>query len=225
MSLPKSITADTGMDVLTHALESYVSVMASDYTDGLSEKAVELVFKYLKEAYEHGDNKIAREKMHNASTIAGMSFTNAFLGVCHSMAHKIGAEFHLPHGRINAILLPYVVKYNASKPTKFVSWPKYEYFIADKKYAKMAKIVGLKADTTEEGVNSLIRAIQQLNEELNIPKSFKDAGVDEKEFLAKVDLLADRAFEDQCTTANPRVPLVKEIKQILLDSYYGKEIE
>ena len=225
MSLPKSITADTGMDVLTHALESYVSVMASDYTDGLSEKAVELVFKYLKEAYEHGDNKIAREKMHNASTIAGMSFTNAFLGVCHSMAHKIGAEFHLPHGRINAILLPYVVKYNASKPTKFVSWPKYEYFIADKKYAKMAKIVGLKADTTEEGINSLIRAIQQLNEELNIPKSFKDAGVDEKEFLAKVDLLADRAFEDQCTTANPRVPLVKEIKQILLDSYYGKEIE
>ena len=225
MSLPKSITADTGMDVLTHALESYVSVMASDYTDGLSEKAVELVFKYLKEAYEHGDNRIAREKMHNASTIAGMSFTNAFLGVCHSMAHKIGAEFHLPHGRINAILLPYVVKYNASKPTKFVSWPKYEYFIADKKYAKMAKIVGLKADTTEEGINSLIRAIQQLNEELNIPKSFKDAGVDEKEFLAKVDLLADRAFEDQCTTANPRVPLVKEIKQILLDSYYGKEIE
>ena len=225
MSLPKSITADTGMDVLTHALESYVSVMASDYTDGLSEKAVELVFKYLKEAYEHGDNRIAREKMHNASTIAGMSFTNAFLGVCHSMAHKIGAEFHLPHGRINAILLPYVVKYNASKPTKFVSWPKYEYFIADKKYAKMAKIVGLKADTTEEGVNSLIKAIQQLNEELNIPKSFKDAGVDEKEFLAKVDLLADRAFEDQCTTANPRVPLVKEIKQILLDSYYGKEIE
>ena len=222
MSLPKSVTADTGMDVLTHALEAYVSVMASDYTDGLAEKAVELVFKYLKEAYEHGDNKIAREKMHNASTIAGMAFTNAFLGVCHSMAHKIGAEFHLPHGRINAILLPYVVRYNSSKPTKFVSWPKYEYFIADRKYSEMAKKMGFKADTVEEGVNSLIEEIKKLNEELNIPKSFKEAGISEDEFLAKVDILADRAFEDQCTTANPRVPLVSEIKQILLDSYYGR---
>jgi acetaldehyde dehydrogenase/alcohol dehydrogenase len=221
MTLPPKLVADTGMDVLTHALEAYVSVMASDYTDGLSEKAVELVFKYLKEAYENGDSKIAREKMHNASTIAGMSFTNAFLGVCHSMAHKIGAEFHLPHGRINAILLPYVIRYNATKPTKLVSWPKYEFFIADQKYANMAKRIGLKADTVEEGINSLIEAVQKLNSELNIPKSFKDAGIDETEFLAKVDLLADRAFEDQCTTVNPRVPLVSEIKQILLDSYYG----
>ena len=224
MSLPKSVTADTGMDVLTHALEAYVSVMASDYTDGLSEKAAELVDKYLIQAYEHGDDKIAREKMHNASTIAGMSFTNAFLGVCHSMAHKICAEFHLPHGRINAILLPYVIRYNSTKPTKFVSWPKYEFFIADEKYATIAKKLGLKADTVEEGVNSLITEVQKLNEKLNIPKSFKDAGLDEKEFLAKVDLLADRAFEDQCTTANPRVPLVSEIKQMLLDSYYGKEV-
>ena len=224
MSLPKSVTADTGMDVLTHALEAYVSVMASDYTNALSEKASGLVFEYLKRAYDNGDDKEAREKMHNASTIAGMSFTNAFLGVCHSMAHKIGAEFHLPHGRINAILLPYVVRYNASRPTKFVSWPKYEYFIADQKYANIAKRVGLKADTVEEGVNSLIKAIQELNEKVNIPKSFKDAGIDENEFLAKVDLLADRAFEDQCTTVNPRVPLVKEIKKMLLDSYYGKEV-
>ena len=224
MSLPKSVTADTGMDVLTHALEAYVSVMASDYTNALSEKAAGLVFEYLKRAYDNGDDKEAREKMHNASTIAGMSFTNAFLGVCHSMAHKIGAEFHLPHGRINAILLPYVVRYNASQPTKFVSWPKYEYFIADQKYANIAKRVGLKADTVEEGVNSLIKAIQELNQKVNIPKSFKDAGIDETEFLAKVDMLADRAFEDQCTTVNPRVPLVKEIKQILLDSYYGKEV-
>ena len=222
MSLPKTVTADTGMDVLTHALEAYVSVMASDYTDGLAEKAAELVFKNIKEAYEHGDNKIAREKMHNASTIAGMAFTNAFLGVCHSMAHKIGAEFHLPHGRINAILLPYVVRYNASKPTKFVSWPKYEYYIADQKYADIAKRIGLKADTVEEGVNSLIQGIKDLNNALNIPKSFKEVGVNENEFLAKVDLLADRAFEDQCTTVNPRVPLVSEIKQILLDSYYGR---
>ena len=224
MSLPKSITADTGMDVLTHAIEAYVSNMASDYTDGLSEKAVELVVKYLVEAYEHGDNKLAREKMHNASTIAGMAFTNAFLGINHSLAHKIGAEFHLPHGRINAILLPYVIRYNSSKPTKFVSFPKYEYFIADQKYYELAKKAGLKADTVEEGIASLIAKIQELNEKLNIPKSFRDAGVDEKEFMAKLDLLADRAFEDQCTTANPRVPLVEEMKQILIDSYYGNEV-
>ena len=225
MSLPKSVTADTGMDVLTHAIEAYVSNMASDYTDGLSEKAVEIVFKYLIEAYEHGDNKVAREKMHNASTIAGMSFTNAFLGINHSLAHKIGAEFHLPHGRINAILLPYVIKYNSSRPTKFVSFPKYEYFIADEKYAALAKKVGLKADTIEEGINSLISKIQELNEKLDIPRSFKNAGIDEKEFMAKLDLLADRAFEDQCTTANPRVPLVEEMKQILIDTYYGNEIK
>ena len=225
MSLPKSVTADTGMDVLTHALEAYVSNMASDYTDGLAEKAVELVFQYLEQAYDDGTNKLAREKMHNASTIAGMAFTNAFLGVNHSMAHKIGAEFHLPHGRINAILLPYVVRYNSTKPTKFVSFPKYEYFIADQKYYEMAKKVGLKAKTVEEGISSLIEKIKEMNEHMNIPKSFKDAGIDEQEFLSKVDMLADRAFEDQCTTANPRVPLVSEIKQILLDSYYGKEVK
>jgi len=222
MTLPASITADTGMDVLTHAIEAYVSNMASDYTDGLAEKAIELVFENLTQAYEHGDDKHAREKMHNASTIAGMAFTNAFLGLNHSIAHKIGGEFHLPHGRINAILLPYVIKYNANKPTKFVSFPKYEYYIAEQKYASIAKRLGLKADTTEEAINSLIQAVRKLNESLNIPKSFQEAGLDEKEFLAKVDLLADRAFEDQCTTANPRVPLVEEIKEILLDSYYGK---
>ena len=222
MSLPKSVTADTGMDVLTHALEAYVSNMASDYTDGLAEKAVELVLENLELAYKDGSNKLAREKMHNASTIAGMAFTNAFLGVCHSMAHKIGAEFHLPHGRINAILLPYVIKYNSSKPSKFVSFPKYEYFIADKKYYAIAKKVGLQANSVEEGINSLIEKVKTMNENMGIPKSFKDAGIDENEFLSKVDILADRAFEDQCTTANPRVPLVSEIKEMLLDSYYGK---
>ena len=225
MSLPKSVTADTGMDVLTHALEAYVSNMASDYTDGLAEKAVELVFKYLEQAYDDGTNKLAREKMHNASTIAGMAFTNAFLGVNHSMAHKIGAEFHLPHGRINAILLPYVVRYNSTKPTKFVSFPKYEYFIADQKYYEMAKKVGLNANNVEEGIFSLIEKIKEMNKHMNIPKSFKDAGIDEQDFLSKVDMLADRAFEDQCTTANPRVPLVSEIKQILLDSFYGNEVK
>ena len=225
MSLPKSVTADTGMDVLTHAIESYVSNMASDYTDGLAQKAVELVFNYLETAYNDGTNKLAREKMHNASTIAGMAFTNAFLGINHSLAHKIGAEFHLPHGRINAILLPYVIRYNSSKPTKFVSFPKYEYFIADKKYCELARKNGLNADTVEDGVNSLIEKIKSLNEKLNIPKSLKEAGIDEQEFLAKVDMLADRSFEDQCTTANPRLPLVTELKEILLDCYYGKEIK
>ena len=224
MSLPKSITADTGMDVLTHALEAYVSNMASDYTDGLAEKAIELVFKNLREAYNNGTNQYAREKMHNASTIAGMAFTNAFLGVCHSMAHKIGAEFHLPHGRINAILLPYVIRYNGVRnPSKFVSFPKYEYYIADKKYADISRRMGFKADTDEEGVNSLINEVRKLADDLNIPKSFEEAGVDEAEWMAKVDELADRAFSDQCTTANPRLPLVEELKQILIDSYYGKE--
>ena len=222
MTLPKSITADTGMDVLTHAIEAYVSNMASDYTDGLAEKAVELVFKNLRTAWEQGNNAYAREKMHNASTIAGMAFTNAFLGINHSLAHKIGAEFHLPHGRINAILLPYVIAYNASKPTKFVSFPKYEYFIADQKYAALAKKLDLPAGTVEEGVQSLIHEIKKLNTDLNIPKSFQEAGINEEDFMAKVDMLADRAFEDQCTTANPRLPLVTELKQILIDSYYGK---
>ena len=222
MSLPKSVTADTGMDVLTHALEAYVSNMASDYTDGLSEKAAELVFKNLRDAYNDGTNKYAREKMHNSSTIAGMAFTNAFLGVCHSMAHKIGAEFHLPHGRINAILLPYVIRYNGvSVPTKFVSFPKYEYYIAKHKYAEISRRMNFPAYTDDEGLESLIKEVNKLREDVGIPKSFKEAGIDEKEFMAKVDILADRAFEDQCTSANPRVPLVTEIKQMLIDSYYG----
>lgn len=223
MTLPKSITADTGMDVLTHALEAYVSNMASDYTDGLAEKAVELVLGNLKEAYTNGSNAHAREKMHNASCIAGMAFSNAFLGLNHSIAHKLGGEFHIPHGRANAIILPIVIRYNATKPTKFVSFPKYEYFIADEKYATMARKVGLKAKTTEEGVNSLIEEVKKLNDFLGIPKTLKDAGVDEEEFLAKVDKLADMAFEDQCTTANPRLPLVSEIKEILMEAYYGEK--
>lgn len=224
MTLPKKITADTGMDVLTHAIEAYVSNMASDYTDGLAEKAIELVFKNLREAYNNGSNKFAREKMHNASTIAGMAFTNAFLGINHSIAHKLGAEFHMAHGRLNAILLPYVIRYNASKPTKFVSFPKYEYFIADQKYADISRRMGFPAYTNEEGVNSLISEIKKLNADLGIEKSFKDAGINEEEFLSKVDMLADRAFEDQCTSANPRVPLVTELKEILMDAYYGKEV-
>ena len=221
MTLPKVLTADTGMDVLTHAIEAYVSNMASDFTDGLAEKAGELIRQYLITAYEHGDDKLAREKVHNASTIAGMAFTNAFLGINHSLAHKLGAEFHISHGRCNAILLPYVIRYNSMEPTKFVSFPKYEHFIADEKYANFAKKIGLEFNTTQEGIDALIDMINDLLEKLEIPKSFKEYGIDEAIYMSKVDDLANKAFEDQCTTANPRLPLVSELKKILIDAYYG----
>ena len=225
MTMPKSITADTGMDVLTHALEAFVSVMASDYTDGLALKAIELVFEYLPRAYKNGGNDPeAREKMHNASCIAGMAFTNAFLGLNHSMAHKLGGEYHIPHGRANAILLPYVITYNAGKPTKFVSFPKYTKFIADEKYAKVARYLGLPAKTTEEGVKSLVKAIRDLMKELNVPLSIQECGVDEKAFFDYLPTLCDRAFEDQCTTANPRYPLTKEIAEIYTQAFYGKDL-
>ena len=224
MSVPKGITADTGLDVLTHAIEAYVSVLASDYTDGLAIKAIELVFEYLPRAYKNGDDIEAREKMHNASAIAGMAFTNAFLGISHSMAHKLGGEYNIPHGRANAVILPYVIKYNSEKPTKFTIFPKYERFIADEKYAKTAKYLGLPAKTTEEGVNSLIKAVQKLMEELNIPKSIQLCGVDEKEFFEKLPALSDRAFSDQCTTANPRYPLVTEMMEIYRKAYYGESL-
>lgn len=219
MTVPPSVTADTGMDVLTHAIEAYVSIMASDFTDGLAIKAIQLVFEYLPIAYKDGSNRLAREKMHNASCIAGMAFTNAFLGLNHSMAHKLGGEFHIPHGRANAILLPNVIEYNAQKPTKFVSFPKYETFIADKKYAEIAKALGLPASTTEEGVKSLVKAVRDLMKELNIPMTIGECKVDKKQFIAKVPELADRAFEDQCTPANPRLPLVKEIEEIYIKSF------
>lgn len=219
MTVPPSVTADTGMDVLTHAIEAYVSVMASDFTDGLAIKAIQLVFEYLPRSYKNGNDKLAREKMHNASCIAGMAFTNAFLGINHSLAHKLGGEFHIPHGRANAILLPHVIEYNASKPSKFVSFPKYETFIADKKYAEIAKALGLPASTVEEGVQSLIKAIKDLMKELNLPMTIAECKVDKKEFLSKVPMLAEKAFEDQCTTANPRLPLIKELEEIYIKAY------
>lgn len=222
MTMPKSITADTGMDVLTHAIEAYVSVLASDYTDGLAMRAIELVFKYLPLAYNNGADKKAREKMHNASCIAGMAFTNAFLGLNHSMAHKLGGDFHIPHGRANAILLPYIIEYNAAKPTKFASWPKYEYYIADERYAEIARHLGLPANTTQEGVASLVKAVRDLMRALNMPMTIKETGVDEQTFMANVDALSDKAFSDQCTTANPRLPLVKEIADIYKKAYYGE---
>lgn len=220
-TLPPTAVADTGMDVLTHAIEAYVSVMANDYTDGLAIKAIQLVFEYLEESYKKG-TELSREKMHNASTIAGMAFANAFLGINHSLAHKWGGEFGTAHGRTNAILLPHVIAYNAQKPTKFVSFPKYDHYIADKRYAEIARILNLPARTTEEGVNSLIEAIRKLNRALDIPEKFADLGIDAREFEEKVDQLADQAFEDQCTTANPRMPLVTELADIYRNAFYGK---
>ncbi|GMX64126.1 bifunctional acetaldehyde-CoA/alcohol dehydrogenase [Paenibacillus elgii] len=220
-SLPKTAVADTGMDVLTHAIEAYVSVMANDYTDGLAMKAIQLVFEHLENSFHTGD-PVAREKMHNASTIAGMAFANAFLGINHSLAHKWGGEYHTAHGRTNAILMPHVIRYNAQKPTKFASFPKYNHFIADKRYAEIARVLGLPAKTTEEGVNSLIAAVRKLNQSLGIPERFQDLGFDPADFEAKVDGLADRAFEDQCTTANPRLPLVTELADVYRNAFYGK---
>jgi len=221
LSLPKTAVADTGMDVLTHAIEAYVSVMANDYTDGLAMQAIKLVFENLEKSYLTGDPK-AREKMHNASTIAGMAFANAFLGINHSLAHKWGGEYHTAHGRTNAILMPHVIRYNAQRPSKFVSFPKYEAYIADQRYAEIARMLGLPARTVEEGVNSLINRIRELNRTLGIPEKFQDLGIDPADFEAKVDYLADRAFEDQCTTANPRLPLVSELAEIYRNAFYGR---
>jgi acetaldehyde dehydrogenase/alcohol dehydrogenase len=221
MTVPPTVTADTGMDVLTHAIEAYVSVLANDYTDGLALHAIKLVFENLPIAYKDGSNEFAREKMHNASTLAGMAFANAFLGINHSLAHKLGAEFGIAHGRANAILMPHVIRYNATKPSKFNSFPKYQHFIADERYAEIAKHLGLKANTTEEGVESLVNAIYDLAKKLNIPMSIRENGVDKKEFEAKVDYLADKAFEDQCTTANPKLPLVTELAEVYRNAFKG----
>ncbi|MDL0437048.1 MULTISPECIES: bifunctional acetaldehyde-CoA/alcohol dehydrogenase [unclassified Niallia] len=221
MTVPPAVTADTGMDVLTHAVEAYVSNMANDYTDGLAVKAVQLIFEYLPRAYRNGSDEEAREKVHNASTIAGMAFANAFLGINHSLAHKLGAEFHIAHGRSNAILMPHVIRYNAEKPKKFTAFPKYEHFKADERYAELARILGLPANTTEQGVDSFVKAVIRLAKELHIPMSIAANGVDAKAFEEKVDYLADRAFEDQCTTANPKLPLVADLADIYRKAYKG----
>lgn len=219
MSVPASVTADTGMDVLTHAIEAYVSTFASDYTDALALHAIKLVFENLDTAYRDPSNKKAREHMHNASCIAGMAFSNAFLGINHSIAHKLGGEFHIPHGRANAILLPHVIEYNAQKPTKFVSFPKYETFIADKRYAEIARHIGLSFQTPDEGAAVLIRAIRDLIRRLDIPATVSENNIGKEEYFRHIDRLAEMAFADQCTGTNPRSPLVSEIKTILEKIY------
>ncbi|WP_039864817.1 bifunctional acetaldehyde-CoA/alcohol dehydrogenase [Holdemania filiformis] len=222
MSLPASITADTGMDVLTHATEAYVSTLASDFTDGLALQAIKMVFEYLPRAVANGKNDPeAREKMHNAATLAGMAFANAFLGMNHSLAHKIGAEFHVPHGRTNAILLPYVIRYNGTKPEKPGVWPKYNYYKADEKYAELARLIGLKFNTVEEGVIAYAKACADLGADCGIKMSFKEQGLDAKAWDAAKEKIAYLAYEDQCSPANPRVPMVNDMIEILRASYEG----
>ena len=218
LSVPKDVAADTGMDVLTHAIESYVSVMASDYTRGLSLQAIKLTFDYLKSSVQEND-KHSREKMHNASTMAGMAFANAFLGISHSIAHKIGGEYGIPHGRTNAILLPHVIRYNAKDPQKHALFPKYDFFRADTDYADIAKFLGLKGNTTEELVDALANAVYDLGCSVGIDMNLKSQGVTEELLHSTIDRMAELAFEDQCTTANPKEPLISELKGIIETEY------
>ena len=218
LSVPKEVAADTGMDVLTHAIESYVSVMASDYTRGLSLQAIKLTFDYLKSSVQEND-KHSREKMHNASTMAGMAFANAFLGISHSIAHKIGGEYGIPHGRTNAILLPHVIRYNAKDPQKHTLFPKYDFFRADTDYANIAKFLGLKGNTTEELVDALANAVYDLGSSIGIDMNLKSQGVTEELLHSTIDRMAELAFEDQCTTANPKEPLISELKGIIERAY------
>ncbi len=228
MNMPKRLTAYGGIDALVHALEAIVSVSATDYTNALALESARILFKYLPSSYMNGSkDPKAREKVHNAATMAGMSFANAFLGVCHSMAHKLGAAYHLPHGLANALLIEHVIRFNATEaPRKQAAFPQYGYPDATSRYARMARYVGLGADTpyasNEEMVEHLIKALRQLCEKLEIPATIQGAGVEEKRFLAELDELAEEAFDDQCTGSNPRYPLIREIKQMYTEAFYGK---
>ena len=214
MTMPASIAADTGIDVLTHAVEAYVSILASDFTDGWAKQAVKLVFDYLEESVTKG-TPIAREKMHNAASIAGMAFANAFLGMNHSLAHKIGGEFHVPHGRTNGILLPHVIKYNGTIPTKLNIWPKIENYKADVKYMELAQLIGLKPKTPAEGVQMFADACEELCHKVGLASNFESQGIDKKEWDAAIHRMAMNAYEDQCTPANPRMPMVHDMEAIL----------
>jgi len=222
--MPKSLCAFGGYDAVTHAMEAYVSVLANEYSDGQALQALKLLKAYLPSSYKNGKgDMVAREKVHNAATIAGIAFANAFLGVCHSMAHKLGAEFHLPHGLANALLLTNVVRYNATNlPTKQAAFSQYDRPKARARYAEVAEHLGFREGRTQDKIDALLEWLEELKKELNIPLSIREAGVNEADFLAKVDQLAEEAFDDQCTGANPRYPLISELKQVLLDSYYGR---
>ena len=224
MNMPKGLTSASGIDALTHALEAYASVMATPYTDGQALVAMKLIFQYLPRAYENGANDPeAREQMANASTMAGIAFANAFLGVCHSMAHKLGAFHHLPHGVANALMISEVIRFNSAEvPTKMGTFPQYAYPHTMQRYAEVADYLGLGGKTDADKVKNLIKAIEQLKELVGIKKTIKDYGVDEEKFLATLDEMCDQAFDDQCTGANPRYPLISEIKEMYLKCYYGK---
>ncbi len=230
MDLPPSLIANAGLDVLTHAIEAYTSTLANNFADGQAMEAVRLVFKYLRRSYAGGEDRlIPREKMHYAATIAGMAFANAFLGVCHSLAHTLGSYFHVPHGLANAIMLSYVIEYNATDtPTKQGMLPQYKYPWVKGRYARMADMLHLADDVEGDGPEAraektarLVRAIEALKRDLGIPASLREAGIAEADFLQKLDEMAEQAFDDQCTVANPRYPLIAELKELYRKAYYG----
>ncbi len=224
LSMPPKLTAHSGIDVLTHAIEAYLSVFSNEYTKGLALEAIRLVFKYLPRAYHNGaDDRKAREKMHYASTTAGMAFANAFLGICHSMAHKLGSTFKLPHGLANGLLINQVIKYNSDDaPVKQAAFPQYKYPLAKTRYAKIAEHIGIEGKDAEEKMNGLIEAIEGLKEEIDLPSSIKEAGVSEDYFYKKLDKMSELAFDDQCTAANPRYPLISEIKELYIKAFNGE---
>lgn len=224
MSAPKGLTSASGIDAVTHALEAYASIMATDYTDGLALKALKTIFEYLPRAYDNGPNDPeAREKMANAATMAGMAFANAFLGVCHSMAHKLGAFHHIPHGIANALMIDEVLRFNSSEaPTKMGTFSQYDHPHTLRRYAEVAEYLGIKGKNDQEKVDNLIKAIDELKARVGIKPTIKDYVPDEKDFLDRLDAMCEQAFDDQCTGANPRYPLISEIKQMYLDAYYGK---
>ncbi|MDR1410914.1 MAG: bifunctional acetaldehyde-CoA/alcohol dehydrogenase [Spirochaetaceae bacterium] len=223
MDAPKGLTSASGIDAMTHALEAYASMLATEFTDGLAIEALKLIFEYLPPAYNSGaGDPRAREKMAHAATIAGMAFANAFLGVCHSMAHKLGAFHHLPHGVANALMISEVLRFNAAEtPPKMGTFPQYEYPHTLARYARIADALGLKGRTGEEKLEALIAAVEKLKEEVGIKKTIRDYGIDEEDFLARLDSMSEAAFDDQCTGANPRYPLISEIRQMFLNAYYG----
>ena len=224
MDAPKGLTSASGIDAVTHALEAYASMMATDFTDGLALRSLKMIFEYLPRAYDNGPNDpVAREKMGNAATMAGMAFANAFLGVCHSMAHKLGAFYHLPHGIANALLITDVMRFNAAEvPSKMGTFPQYDHPHTLARYAEVADYLGVKGKNDQEKLEGLIEKIEALKERVGIKKTIKDYGVDEKYFLDTLDNMVEQAFDDQCTGANPRYPLMKEIKAMYLKAYYGK---
>ncbi|WP_172657615.1 bifunctional acetaldehyde-CoA/alcohol dehydrogenase [Demequina maris] len=221
-NLPSRVAADSGLDALTHATEAFVSVYANDYTDGLCLQAIKMVFEYLPQSVQEGGQAVkAREKMHNAATIAGMAFANAFLGLVHAMSHVTGSTFHIAHGRTNSVYLPHVIRYNGKVPTKPASWPKAESYVAPERYQEIAKHLGLPASTPEEGVESYAKAVEDLRTACGVERSFKELGVDEAEFMASLDTLAMNAYADQCAPANPRLPILEDMKVMMEAAYYG----